>query len=410
MASARVLPLLIALLLGVGASLLVACGGTRGGVPTADANRIVDDLDAVGQAVDAGDCQAATSALARVRQEVQGLPPSTAKSLVDRLQRERRQPPAARAGRLPGGGHDDDGHDDDRHHDHGHDPDDDHVDEHDADHHDVHEHHAHHDDVDEHDPDDDHVDDHDADHHHRRRRLGRHRGHVPRRRGQRRRDRRVPLMAGQVIAGRYELTRRLGVGGMSTVHLAFDRRLERQVAVKLLAEHLAHDEQFVTRFRREALSVAQLVHPNIVQVFDFGMDEPSGRHYLVMEYVRGQSGAELLREHGHLGVDETLSLVAQACLGLQDAHRHGVVHRDVKPGNLLRAEDGVTKLADFGIAKAADDVSGITQVGSVLGTAAYLAPEQAHGEAAGPAADIYALGVVTYQLLVGRACPTTRSP
>ena len=121
-----------------------------------------------------------------------------------------------------------------------------------------------------------------------------------------------------------------------------------------------------------------------------------------MEYVRGQSGAELLREHGHLGVDETLSLVAQACLGLQDAHRHGVVHRDVKPGNLLRAEDGVTKLADFGIAKAADDVSGITQVGSVLGTAAYLAPEQAHGEAAGPAADIYALGVVTYQLLSGR--------
>ena len=209
-------------------------------------------------------------------------------------------------------------------------------------------------------------------------------------------------MAGQVIAGRYELTRRLGVGGMSTVHLAFDRRLERQVAVKLLAEHLAHDEQFVTRFRREALSVAQLVHPNIVQVFDFGMDEASGRHYLVMEYVRGQSGAELLREHGHLGVDETLSIVAQACLGLQDAHRHGVVHRDVKPGNLLRGEDGVTKLADFGIAKAADDVSGITQVGSVLGTAAYLAPEQAHGEPAGPASDIYALGVVTYQLLSGR--------
>ena len=209
-------------------------------------------------------------------------------------------------------------------------------------------------------------------------------------------------MAGQVIAGRYELTRRLGVGGMSTVHLAFDRRLERQVAVKLLAEHLAHDEQFVTRFRREALSVAQLVHPNIVQVFDFGMDEAGGRHYLVMEYVRGQSGAELLREHGHLGVDETLSIVTQACLGLQDAHRHGVVHRDVKPGNLLRGEDGVTKLADFGIAKAADDVSGITQVGSVLGTAAYLAPEQAHGEPAGPASDIYALGVVTYQLLSGR--------
>jgi serine/threonine-protein kinase len=209
-------------------------------------------------------------------------------------------------------------------------------------------------------------------------------------------------MSGEVIAGRYELTTRLGVGGMSTVHLAFDRRLERQVAVKLLAEHLAGDSQFVTRFRREALSVARLVHPNIVQVFDFGIDEVSDRHFIVMEYVRGQSGAELLRERGALPVDEALAIVTEACRGLGYAHRHGVVHRDVKPGNLLRAEDGVTKLADFGIARALHEESGITQVGSVLGTAAYLAPEQAHGEPAGPPADIYALGVVTYQLLSGR--------
>jgi serine/threonine-protein kinase len=210
------------------------------------------------------------------------------------------------------------------------------------------------------------------------------------------------MMSGEVIAGRYELTTRLGVGGMSTVHLAFDRRLERQVAVKLLAEHLAADSQFVTRFRREALSVARLVHPNIVQVFDFGIDEASERHFIVMEYVRGQSGAELLRERGALPVDEALPIVTHACRGLDYAHRHGVVHRDVKPGNLLRAEDGVTKLADFGIARALHEESGITQVGSVLGTAAYLAPEQAHGEPAGPPADIYALGVVTYQLLSGR--------
>jgi eukaryotic-like serine/threonine-protein kinase len=209
-------------------------------------------------------------------------------------------------------------------------------------------------------------------------------------------------MATQVLAERYELGERLGVGGMSTVLEAFDRRLERPVAVKLLAEHLAEDSQFVARFRREALSAARLVHPNVVQVFDFGLDESSGRHYIVMELIRGQSGAEILRDEGVLGVQEALSMVLQACRGLDYAHRNGVVHRDVKPGNLLRAEDGVVKLADFGIAKAVTDESAITQVGSVIGTAAYLAPEQAAGEEVGPPADLYALGVVTYQFLSGR--------
>ena len=215
-------------------------------------------------------------------------------------------------------------------------------------------------------------------------------------------------MATQVLAERYELGDRLGVGGMSTVLEAFDRRLERHVAVKLLAEHLADDKQFVARFRREALSAARLVHPNIVQVFDFGLDERSGRHYIVMELIRGQSGAEILREAGVLGVQEAMSMVLQACRGLDYAHRNGVVHRDVKPGNLLRAEDGNVKLADFGIAKAVTDESAITQVGSVIGTAAYLAPEQAAGEEVGPQADLYALGVVTYQFLRA-ACPTRRS-
>ncbi len=210
------------------------------------------------------------------------------------------------------------------------------------------------------------------------------------------------MMAGHVIAGRYELGERLGVGGMSTVQEAFDRRLERHVAVKLLAEHLADDQQFVTRFRREALSAARLVHPNVVQVFDFGLDEPSGRHFIAMELIRGQSGAELLRERGRLPVEEVIELMTQACLGLDYAHKHGVIHRDVKPGNLLRSHDGVVKLADFGIAKAVSEESSITQVGSVLGTASYLAPEQAAGEDVGPPADIYALGVVTYQLLCGR--------
>ena len=189
---------------------------------------------------------------------------------------------------------------------------------------------------------------------------------------------------------------------MSTVQLAFDRRLERHVAVKLLAEHLADDPQFVSRFRREALAAARLVHPNIVQVFDFGLDEATGRHYIVMEYVRGPVGrGDPARARPPAASTRRVDIVAQACRGLDYAHRNGVVHRDVKPGNLLRSDDGVVKLADFGIAKAVSEESSITQVGSVLGTAAYLAPEQARGEEAGPHADIYALGVVDLPAAVG---------
>ena len=210
-------------------------------------------------------------------------------------------------------------------------------------------------------------------------------------------------MSSSLIAGRYELGERLGYGGMSTVQVAVDRRLEREVAIKLLAEHLADDSQFISRFKREALAAARLVHPNIVQVFDFGFDEPSGRHYIVMEYIRGRSGAEILREETRLGVADTLVLVDGACRGLAHAHRMGVVHRDVKPGNILVSDDGAVKLADFGIAKAMiGQTSQITQAGSVLGTAAYLAPEQASGAEVGPAADLYGLGVVAYQLLSGR--------
>src|SRR5271154_4079304 len=171
-------------------------------------------------------------------------------------------------------------------------------------------------------------------------------------------------MSGVEIAGRYRLDSRLGFGGMSTVHLALDLRLERQVAVKLLAEHLAEDP-----------------------VFDSGQDERTGQYFIVMEYIEGSSCAEILRDQGWVEVDEALSIIDQACEGLHYAHRHGVVHRDVKPGNLLRSREGEVKLADFGIAKATEQ-SSITQVGSVLGTAAYLAPEQARGEEAGPSADL----------------------
>jgi eukaryotic-like serine/threonine-protein kinase len=208
-------------------------------------------------------------------------------------------------------------------------------------------------------------------------------------------------MTDDLFADRYELDRRLGLGGMATVQLAFDTRLERYVAVKLLAEHLAEDASFVSRFEREAKSAARLHHPNIVQVFDFGLDEDTSRNFIVMEFVDGESCAEILRDRGPLGPREAVAILAQACRGLDYAHRNGVVHRDVKPGNLLRSRDNAVKLADFGIAKAAEQ-SDITKVGSVLGTAAYLSPEQARGEQAGPASDLYALGVVSYQLLANR--------
>ena len=207
------------------------------------------------------------------------------------------------------------------------------------------------------------------------------------------------------LSGRYEIGDRLGSGGMSSVHKATDRILERTVAVKILAEHLSDDERFVARFRREALAVAKLIHPNIVQVYDTGIDE--GRHYIVMEYVQGRSGAQILQRHGPLDAETTAEIGAQACAGLDYAHRRGIIHRDVKPGNLMIVGGPVgggemtVKLTDFGIARAVEQTR-ITQVGSVVGTAAYLSPEQVRGEEATPATDVYALGVVLYQFLTGR--------
>jgi serine/threonine protein kinase len=206
-------------------------------------------------------------------------------------------------------------------------------------------------------------------------------------------------MVATTIDSRYRLERPLGHGGMASVHLAHDTELDRPVALKLLAEDLGGDESVHRRFLREARLAARLSHPNVVSVFDAGDD--GGRPYIVMEYVDGENLAELLARRGRIPADEARGLALQAAQGLAHAHGAGLVHRDVKPQNLILRRDGTLKIADFGIARAAE-VTALTQAGTVLGTAAYLSPEQALGREVTPATDVYSLGVVLYELLTGR--------
>jgi serine/threonine-protein kinase len=195
--------------------------------------------------------------------------------------------------------------------------------------------------------------------------------------------------------GRYRIERTLGYGAMAVVYLAHDEELRRLVAIKVLAEHLSGDSAFRERFLQESRLASRLSHPNVVQVYDAG--EAEGRPYIVMEYVEGDT----LAERGKLAFEDAVPLALQACGGLQHAHAAGLVHRDVKPANLLVREDDVLKIADFGIARAAE-LTRLTQHGTVLGTAAYLAPEQAEGEKVTAAADLYSLGAVLYEVLTGR--------
>jgi eukaryotic-like serine/threonine-protein kinase len=203
-----------------------------------------------------------------------------------------------------------------------------------------------------------------------------------------------------VSGGRYRLERPLGHGGMATVYLGHDTKLGRAVAVKVLADNLAGDNAFRERFLREARLAARLSDPNVVSVYDAGEDE-DGRPYIVMEHVEGRTLADVLHERGPLPADEAVGLALQALRGLGHAHAAGLVHRDVKPQNLLLRSDGTLKIADFGIARAAETTA-LTQIGTVLGTAAYLSPEQAAGEEVTSAADVYSLGAVLYELLTGR--------
>lgn len=220
------------------------------------------------------------------------------------------------------------------------------------------------------------------------------------------------------LAGRYVLVERIAAGGMGAVHKATDERLGRTVAVKMLRADLAGDPRFVERFRREARAVAALSHPNIAGVFDYG--EGENEYFIVMEYVDGKDLAELMRSENPLGPERSAAIATGTLDALQHAHSAGVVHRDIKPGNIMvtapsrggsssRDDTEKVKVTDFGIARAVGD-STLTATGSVLGTAHYLSPEQASGGTIGPATDQYATGIVLYEMLVGTVPFTGDSP
>jgi eukaryotic-like serine/threonine-protein kinase len=206
------------------------------------------------------------------------------------------------------------------------------------------------------------------------------------------------MSAGDVIAGRYELLELVGTGGMSSVWRSHDRLLDRVVAIKILHEQFTADAEYVERFRREARAVAQLSHPNIVTVIDRGEDE--GRQFIVFEYIEGENLKGAIERAGQLPVRDALTLTLQMARALAFAHARGLVHRDVKPQNVLLTEDGRAKMTDFGIARSVD-VDGVTVTGTVLGTSEYIAPEQAQGRRVDALTDVYSLGVVLYELLTG---------
>jgi serine/threonine protein kinase len=208
----------------------------------------------------------------------------------------------------------------------------------------------------------------------------------------------------EVLGDRYELQQVIATGGMGQVWRARDTLFDRPVAIKLLRSEFADDPGFAARFRAEATHAANLHHPNIAAVHDYGEDvlETTGEHvaYLVMELVDGKPLNARIAEQGPLGTEAAVSVLRQTAAALAEAHRAGVVHRDVKPGNILLTPDGSVKLTDFGISQSAQSVP-LTRTGQVIGTPQYMSPEQAQGEPAVPASDVYALGLVGYEALTG---------
>jgi len=206
-------------------------------------------------------------------------------------------------------------------------------------------------------------------------------------------------MVGEVLADRYELEELVGTGGMSSVFRAHDRLLDRKVALKILHQQYSGDDDYVERFKREARSVAALSHPNVVTVIDRG--EHEDRQFIVFEYVEGENLKRLIERRGPAPVPNALELAIQIARGLAFAHQQGLIHRDVKPQNVLLNGDGRAKVTDFGIARSLNVQRGMTQTGTVLGTSDYIAPEQAQGQRVDEHTDVYSLGVVVYELLTG---------
>ncbi len=204
-------------------------------------------------------------------------------------------------------------------------------------------------------------------------------------------------LVGRLLDGRYQVRARVARGGMATVYVATDLRLDRRVAVKIMHAHLADDESFRERFIQEARSAARLAHPNVVNVFDQGQDDSLA--YLVMEYLQGITLRDLLGEYGRLTADQTMDIVEAVLSGLVAAHKAGIIHRDLKPENVLLADDGRIKIADFGLARAASTHTGTGQ--ALLGTIAYLSPELVTRGIADTRSDIYAVGIMMYEMLVG---------
>ena len=211
-----------------------------------------------------------------------------------------------------------------------------------------------------------------------------------------------------ILNNRYQLDERIGSGGMAMVFRATDLMLERAVAIKLLRTDYSQDDNFRERFRQEAKAAANLTHPNIVTVHDFGLD--AGRLYIIMEYVPGIDLKAMIQQKGRFSVEEALPLLIQACAGIGYAHRSGLVHCDIKPQNILVTPDGRLKVVDFGIARALASISPDEKTEIVWGSPQYFSPEQAAGDAPSPASDVYSLGVVMYEMLTGRppfSAPTT---